>query len=55
MDELNSLHFLDAVVRETLRVNPPVTASVRVAVEDEVLPLDKPFVDRNGLVRDNIL
>ena len=27
MDELNALPFLDAVVRETLRIHPPVPAS----------------------------
>lgn len=54
MEELNSLPYLDAVVRETLRVYPPVTATVRTAVEDDVLPLGNPVKDRNGKLHHDI-
>ncbi|KAF8960371.1 cytochrome P450 [Flammula alnicola] len=40
MDELNALPYLDAVVRETLRVHAPVPATTRVAVQDDILPLN---------------
>ncbi|KAJ3570544.1 hypothetical protein NP233_g4329 [Leucocoprinus birnbaumii] len=55
MDELNSLPYLDAVVRETLRVHAPVPSTMRMAVEDDVVPLATPFVDKKGNVRDSIL
>lgn len=48
MDELNALPFLDAVVRETLRLHPPIPATWRYAVEDDVLPLEKSVVDKSG-------
>lgn len=55
MDELNSLPYLDAVVRETLRVHSPVPNSSRIAVKDDILPLSKPVVDRYGKTHDSIL
>ena len=54
MDELNALPYLDAVVRETLRVHAPVPSTLRVAVEDDVLPLSTPVTDRNGKVYESI-
>lgn len=54
MDELNSLPYLDAVIRETLRVHAPVPATIRVAIKDDIVPLGKPFVDKKGRVRDTI-
>ncbi|KAF9236874.1 cytochrome P450 [Melanogaster broomeanus] len=54
MDDLMALPYLDAVVRETLRVHAPVPSTVRVAVKDDVLPLEKPFTDKHGVVHDGI-
>ncbi|KAI0759033.1 cytochrome P450 [Fomes fomentarius] len=54
MEALAELPYLDAVIRETLRVYAPVTTSLRVAVQDDVLPISEPFVDRNGLVQNQI-
>ncbi|KAL0575385.1 hypothetical protein V5O48_006598 [Marasmius crinis-equi] len=42
MDQLNELPYLDAVVRETLRVHPPVPSTTREATQDGVLPLSEP-------------
>jgi hypothetical protein len=52
--ELERAPLLDAVLRETLRVNSPVSESGRVAVRDDVLPLSSPIIDKSGAVRDAI-
>ncbi|KAA1468431.1 cytochrome P450 [Dentipellis sp. KUC8613] len=54
MDELNALPYLDAVVREVLRMYPPAPATSRVASEDDVIPLEIPFVDSSGVTRHEI-
>ncbi|TFY55501.1 hypothetical protein EVJ58_g8212 [Rhodofomes roseus] len=54
MDELNALPYLDAIVRETMRVHAPVPSSIRVAVRDDVIPLNTPYVDVDGQVHDVI-
>ncbi|KAJ7118342.1 cytochrome P450 [Mycena epipterygia] len=48
MDELNSLPYLENVIRETMRVHAPVVFTRRMAMEDDVLPLSKPYVDKEG-------
>ncbi|EMD33454.1 hypothetical protein CERSUDRAFT_160359 [Gelatoporia subvermispora B] len=48
MDELNSLQYLDAVVRETLRVHAPVAVTTRELTKDTVLPLGTPYTDTRG-------
>ncbi|CAA7265268.1 unnamed protein product [Cyclocybe aegerita] len=50
MDELNALFYLDMVVRETLRVHAPVPSTIRVAVEDDILPLSIPITAKDGSV-----
>ncbi|KAJ7191866.1 cytochrome P450 [Mycena pura] len=54
MDELNSFRYLENVVREVMRVYPPVAFSGREAMKDDVLPLSKPYLDRNGKSYDTI-
>ncbi len=54
MEELNSLSYLDAVVRETLRLRAVADTTVRSALKDDVIPLSKPFTDRNGIERNEI-
>ncbi|KAF7339184.1 hypothetical protein MVEN_01995700 [Mycena venus] len=54
MDDLNSLPYLESVLREIMRVYPPVGFSVREAMEDDVLPLSKSYLDRNGNTYDTI-
>ena len=49
-----ALPYLDAVLRETLRVHPPVPSTLRFAMKDDVFPVEKPYTDRYGVVRDTI-
>jgi hypothetical protein len=54
MDQLNALPYLDMVVRETMRLHPPVMASLRVSEKDDILPLSAPIVDRSGKVLSSV-
>ncbi|KAI0357855.1 cytochrome P450 [Trametes cingulata] len=54
MDELMALPYLDMVVRESLRLYAPVPSTMRVATKDDIIPLDTPFVDRDGKVQDHV-
>ncbi|KAI0672471.1 cytochrome P450 [Trametes maxima] len=54
MDELMALPYLDAVVRESLRLHPPVAVSMRVANKDDVVPLSTPFTARDGTQHDSV-
>lgn len=54
MDKLNALPYLDAVVRETLRLHAPVSMTSRVAMKDDVLPLAIPFTDSKGVIHHEI-
>ncbi|EIW75990.1 cytochrome P450 [Coniophora puteana RWD-64-598 SS2] len=52
MDELSetSLPYLDAVVRESLRLHSPVPFAARKAIRDDVIPLGTPYTDTRGRV-----
>ncbi|KAI1791336.1 cytochrome P450 [Ganoderma leucocontextum] len=54
MEELNELPFLDNIVRETLRLHPPVTLVNREAQRDDVIPVSEPFVDARGKLQHGI-
>jgi cytochrome P450 len=54
MEELNALPYLDAVVREVLRVHAPVPSSMREATQDDILPLNEPIKDKYGRMMDRI-
>lgn len=47
-DTLMNLPLLNGLVRETLRLWPPVPMLARRALRDAVLPLDKPITSVNG-------
>ena len=50
MDDLNSIQFLDNFVKEVFRYYPSFTWSAREALQDDVIPLQDPFVDTRGRV-----
>ena len=54
MDDLNGLPYMEAVVRETLRLYSPVASILREAKKDDCIPLNKPFTDKKGIVHNEI-
>jgi len=48
MDELQALPYLDAVLRESLRLHAAVPATSRTASKDDIIPLGEPIVDKHG-------
>ena len=46
--QVAQLPYLDAVVREGLRLYTPVTTTMRVAAADDAIPVAAPFVDARG-------
>lgn len=54
-ENLVALPYLDAIVRETLRVYSPILGTVRVASEDSMIPLSEALVDVNGRKHGEIL
>ncbi|KAJ7459302.1 cytochrome P450 [Mycena latifolia] len=54
MEELNSLPYLECVIRETMRLYSPVAFTFRMAMEDDVIPLSQSFTDRKGKLRNTI-
>ncbi|KAF8199203.1 cytochrome P450, partial [Mycena galopus ATCC 62051] len=55
MDELNSLSYLESVIREVMRLYSPVPSLERMAMKDDVLPLSQPYVDKAGKSHDSLL
>jgi hypothetical protein len=54
MEQLNTLPYLEAVVREVLRLYAPVSSTQRIAVHDAEIPLQKPFTDKRGVLQSTI-
>lgn len=54
MDELHALPFLDAVVRESLRLHPPVSSTFRMASKDDIIPLAAPIKAKDGSILEGI-
>ncbi|KLO16841.1 cytochrome P450 [Schizopora paradoxa] len=48
MDEVQALPYLDAVLRESLRLHGAVPATSRKAAKDDIIPLGEPIVDMSG-------
>lgn len=53
-EELNSLTYLDQVIRESLRLYAPVTATIRSVGQDDAIPLNEAFTDTKGNVQTSI-
>lgn len=51
MEQLNSLPYLEGVVREALRLYAPVSGTQRIAMHDAEIPLQRPFTDKQGVSR----
>jgi cytochrome P450 len=54
LDTVYKLPFLDNVVRESLRLDPPVPFTSRTTAHDVVIPLSMPIVGRDGTTMDSI-
>lgn len=54
MDQLSDLSYLNAVVCEVLRLHAPIPNIIRVAMKDDVVPLDTPLVDKKGVTQNSI-
>ena len=50
MNAVDKLPYLNAVVQETLRLCPPAHSTIRVAMEDDMIPLSHPIKLRDGTV-----
>jgi len=48
MDEIKSLRYLDSVIKETLRVHSPVPGTIRIAMKDDMIPLEDGSAVRIG-------
>ncbi|KAJ7288741.1 cytochrome P450 [Mycena rebaudengoi] len=54
LDELNSLPLLENIIRETMRLYPPVVATRRKSAVDDVLPLGRPHTDIHGKMHNSL-
>lgn len=48
--DIDAAPYLDAVVRETLRICPPVHSTIRVATADDQIPVSHPVILQDGTV-----
>ncbi|ORX39248.1 cytochrome P450 [Kockovaella imperatae] len=53
-EEIAALPYLDAVVREGLRLLPPATSTIREAKQTTVVPLGTPIRGRDGKMMDTV-
>lgn len=54
MEDINSLPYLDAVIREHMRCNPVIHMMVREANKDDIIPLFAPLIDKKGVERHEV-
>ncbi|KAF5392632.1 hypothetical protein D9757_002131 [Collybiopsis confluens] len=53
-DTLDSRPFLDAVVKETLRLAPPVHGTLRTATKSDLIPISEPVALADGTIIEHI-
>lgn len=53
-DQIDELPYLDAVVKEIMRINPSLPGTVRQAQKDDIIPLAEPVTLTNGKVGTDI-
>ncbi|EGN98119.1 hypothetical protein SERLA73DRAFT_182986 [Serpula lacrymans var. lacrymans S7.3] len=53
-EEVANLRYLDWVVRETLRLHAPVVCTMRVAMQEDEIPVLASFTDKSGTSRSSI-
>jgi hypothetical protein len=49
-DAIDHLPYLDAVMKETVRLSPSVHSTVRVAMTDDEIPLSEDMIMRDGTI-----
>ncbi|KAJ7624535.1 cytochrome P450 [Roridomyces roridus] len=54
LDALNSLPYLEKFVREVMRVHAPVAFTSRMVMQDDVIPLGRPYTDTRGVSHSSI-
>ncbi|WVW79570.1 hypothetical protein I302_101539 [Kwoniella bestiolae CBS 10118] len=54
LDTLNSLSYMDAVIREVLRLSAPAPATMRESIQPTVVPLGTPVKGRDGKMMDSV-
>jgi hypothetical protein len=54
MEQLNTLPYLEAVVREALRLYAPVSSTQRTAMHDAEIPVQRPYTDKHGVLQRTI-
>ncbi|BEI87227.1 hypothetical protein CcaverHIS002_0705730 [Cutaneotrichosporon cavernicola] len=54
LEQLNTLPYLENVIHESLRLDPPVPESMRLCTQDVMLPLHTPVKGRDGNMIDSV-
>ncbi|KAI0319671.1 cytochrome P450 [Amylostereum chailletii] len=54
METLNAFRYMDAVMREALRLYTPLPTIVRIAEADDLIPTEHEWTDRHGVKRSGI-
>ncbi|KAI0323948.1 cytochrome P450 [Cubamyces sp. BRFM 1775] len=53
IEQISSLKYLDNVLREVVRLHPAIPSSLRMAMDDDTLPLSEP-INVDGVMQDQI-